>query len=279
MKYKDKTCLIATMHEKEKAIRPSFESLLGFKIALGQLNTDHFGTFTGEIERSLPPKDCAKIKCLSALSLHKEKIGIANEGSFGPHPTIPFISADYEIFFFTDLELGYELCLSKLFTETNFGGSSFSEFDPILEFAKKSLFPSHGLIIRPNICEDKAICFKGIQSTKDLYNAFQKSLFISQDKQVWVQTDMRAHKNPTRMRQLKKFAEEIAKRLLTTCPVCSIPGWGPIDKVPGLLCADCKSETMLIKEVIFGCCLCTHKEFISVNQNLAEAQYCFFCNP
>ena len=32
MRYHGKTCLVATMHEKERAIRPSFESLLGFQI-------------------------------------------------------------------------------------------------------------------------------------------------------------------------------------------------------------------------------------------------------
>ncbi|MBX9924065.1 MAG: hypothetical protein K2Y01_08135 [Rhabdochlamydiaceae bacterium] len=279
MRYQGKTCLVASMHEKERAIRTSFESLLGFQMEVSELNTDALGTFTGEIERSIPPKECAKTKCLNALLAHGKQIGIANEGSFVPHPVIPFISVDYEIFFFTDLEIGYELCISKMFTETNFAAAAFSEFDSILELATKTQFPSHALIVRPNRWEDKKICFKGIQSIDHLYDAFEKSRLVSSDKQVWVETDMRAHKNPTRMAQLEKLAKEMAQRLATPCPVCSIPGWGPVDRMRGLSCADCGAETNLIKAVIWGCCQCPYKESIPVDQALAEPQYCPLCNP
>lgn len=47
MRYLGKICLVATMHEKQRAIRPSFESLLGFQVELGEINTDALGTFTG----------------------------------------------------------------------------------------------------------------------------------------------------------------------------------------------------------------------------------------
>jgi hypothetical protein len=267
------------MHEKEKAISPSFESLLGFQIEVGALNTDSLGTFTGEVERSLPPKECAKLKCLNALALHGSPIGIANEGSFGPHSAIPFVLVDHEIFFFTDLEIGYELCVSKIFIQTNFAAAAFSEFESVLEFVKKTKFPSHALIVRPNCWDDKMICFKGIQSTKDLYDAFEKARFFSSDKKVWVETDMRAHKNPTRMHQLEKFANEMAQRLATSCPLCSIPGWGPVDKITGLVCAECGAVTELVKAVIWGCCQCPHKECHPVDQSWAKPQYCPLCNP
>ncbi|MBS0624443.1 MAG: hypothetical protein JSS32_00135 [Verrucomicrobia bacterium] len=73
MRYQGKRCLVATMHGKENAIRPSFESLLGFEVEGGELNTDDFGTFSGEIERLLPPSECAKEKCLKALLKHGKK--------------------------------------------------------------------------------------------------------------------------------------------------------------------------------------------------------------
>lgn len=279
MRYQGKTCLVATMHKKERAIRPSFESELGFQIKVGTINTDTLGTFTGEIERLLPPRECAKTKCLNGLSISGEKIGIANEGSFGPHPVTPFLSVDYETFFFTDLEIGYELCVSKMFRETNFTAAAFSDFNSILEFGKTTQFPSHALILRPNLWEDKKVCFKGIQSIDELYDAFQKSRFVSLDKRVWVETDMRAHKNPTRMEHLRKFAEELAQRLATPCPDCKIPGWGPVEAINGLNCAECGAETELVRAVVWGCCRCRHKELIPVDQTLAEPQYCPLCNP
>lgn len=267
------------MHEKQRAIRPSFESLLGFKIEVGDFNTDAFGTFTGEIERSSPPRECAKIKCLSALSAYGKQIGVANEGTFAPHPVIPFTVVDYEILFFADLEIDYHLCLSKMFINTNFAAAAFSEFDFVLQFAKKAQFPSHALIVRPNQWEDKKVCFKGLQSIKELYDVFEKCRSISCDKQVWIETDMRAHKNPTRMHQLEQFSKEMAQRLATTCPNCGIPGWGPVSKIFGLLCADCGAETELIRGVIWGCCQCSYQETIPVNQILAQPQYCQICNP
>lgn len=267
------------MHEKQRAIAPSFESVLGFQMEVGALNTDELGTFTGEIERSLPPKECAKVKCFHALSAHGKQIGIANEGSFIPHPVLPFVTVDYEIFFFADLEIGFDMCVSKIFKETNFSFGVFSTFDSIQEFVKAAQFPSHALIVRPHCWEDKKVCFKGIQSIDDLYDAFERSRCVSSDKQVWIGTDMRAHKNPTRMQHLKKFSEEIAHRLATSCPACSIPGWGPVDRTMGLPCADCGAETKWIKEIVWGCCQCAHKESIRCEQILAEPQYCPLCNP
>ncbi len=279
MRYLGKTCLVATMHEKQRAIGPSFESLLGFQMETGFLNTDVFGTFSGEVERSLPPKECAKIKCLNALSAHGKQMGIANEGSFVPHPILPLVPVDYEVFFFADLEMGFHLCVSKMFTETNFSSGVFSEFDSILRFGREAKFPSHALILRPNCWEDKQVCFKGIQSIEDLYDAFERSRFVSSDKQVWIGTDMRAHKNPTRMQHLETFSEEIARRLATSCPACAIPGWGPVDRIKGLPCVDCGAETQLVRATIWGCCQCAHKELIPLDSIGAEPQYCPLCNP
>lgn len=84
----------------------------------------------------------------------------------------------------------------------------------------------------------------------------------------------RAHKNPTRMHQLEKFSEEIAQRLATACPGCGISGWGPIDTITGLPCADRGAETELVRGVIWGCCRCPHKESIPLDQTLSEPQYC-----
>jgi Kef-type K+ transport system membrane component KefB len=43
--------------------------------------------------------------------------------------------------------------------------------------------------------------------------------------QVWLEADMRAHRNPTRMRSIRRVGVALARRLATPCPSCMAPGW------------------------------------------------------
>lgn len=54
--FQGRKLLIATKHEKEKAIASIFEKELGVKCFVApNLDTDTLGTFTGEIERKDDP--------------------------------------------------------------------------------------------------------------------------------------------------------------------------------------------------------------------------------
>ena len=48
--------------------------------------------------------------------------------------------------------------------------------------------------------------------------------------------DMRAHRNPTRMRVLRALSWKLAKRLERLCPKCDAPGFGSIGNRRGLPC-------------------------------------------
>lgn len=59
--FKGRNLLIATKHEKEKVIAPILEKELGVKcFVVTNLDTDEFGTFTGEIDRKDDPITTAK---------------------------------------------------------------------------------------------------------------------------------------------------------------------------------------------------------------------------
>lgn len=277
--YDSQLCLVATKHGKETAISPSFETLLGCQVKQAKINTDLFGTFTGEVERKLSPRECAKEKCLLALSEYKAPLGIASEGSFGPHPQSPFINIDHELLFFADLNLGFELTLSKISLETNFSGKAIEDPETLSHFAEQALFPSHALIVSPHISKMPDLIFKGIQNDEELYRAFNLCLEASSDRKVQVQTDMRAHMNPTRMRVIAELAHEMAIRLATPCPYCQIPGWGAVKKVRGLVCRECDTPTELVHAEIYGCCLCQYQETIVLQREKAEPSFCPLCNP
>jgi len=75
---------------------------------------------------------------------------------------------------------------------------------------------------------------KGIQTFDKLKEAFIKYCRASTDGLVSVETDMRAHMNPTRMGVIKELANRFALRLATHCPLCFNLGWGLVGNQKGL---------------------------------------------
>lgn len=279
LRYQNEVCHLSSIHRKEKAIGLPFEKVLGCKVIPSPINTDLLGTFTGEIERTLSPFACVKEKCYRGLDLQKGTLGIASEGCFGPNPSAPFISTDFEILFFADRKLNFELTLTKISPETNFSAQSIDSIDALSTFANQTLFPSHALILRPEGINDPSLIYKGIQDHEQLYRLFQKCSEISVVRRVWVETDMRAHMNPTRMKRIEELAYEMATRLATPCPSCEIPGWGVVKNTPGLPCRECQLPTTCTKSKIYGCCQCNHRETLQNQEEVADPSHCLFCNP
>lgn len=279
--YSDQTCVVATMHDKEKVIAPVFLDLLDLKVIKAKIDTDQLGTFTGEVEREGTPLACARQKCELAMKESKVVIGIASEGSFGPHPLIPFVACDHEILYFRDQERGFTLHQSLLSTKTNHYAEAFSDTGRLQAFCDRALFPSHGVIVRPNKSKNNGVIFKGIQTHDALEEAFLKCCLLSDDGKSLVETDMRAHMNPTRMEVIRELADSFAKRLATPCPLCHTPGWGIVDRQKGLECKICGSETEMTKFEVFGCPKCSHTENRARPDGLthADPQYCEWCNP
>lgn len=279
--YEKQKCVIATMHGKEQAIEPAFSSLLGFEIIESKLNTDEFGTFSGEVERKGSALDCARSKCEVGMRDSDANAGVASEGSFGPHPHLPFIACDHEILYFIDKERNFAIHHSTLSTKTNYSSKAISDLTELKSFSNQALFPSHGLMLRPSKSNKKNFIIKGIQTYDVLENAFLKCCRLSEDGKALVETDMRAHMNPTRMGVIKELANSFAMRLSTLCPRCNTPGWGLVGTEKGLECEICKSETEMVKTEIFGCAKCLYNEKQSRQDGLAYAnpQYCGWCNP
>lgn len=279
--YNNKSCVIASMHSKENAISSAFSGFLGLNLVQANIDTDQLGTFTGEIERKGSALDCVRKKCELGLKERDFNIGIASEGSFTPHPAIPFMASDYEILYFIDKERDFHIYETLISTKTNYFMESISNHQRLKMFCHRALFPSHGLIVRPNKCEDKTIIFKGIQRMDVLEEVFFKCCRVSLDGKALVETDMRAHMNPTRMEVIKELANSFAKRIATPCPLCNNPGWGMVEIQKGLECELCGSETDMIRCEVFGCPKCAYKEYRSRQDGLIQAQpqYCGFCNP
>jgi hypothetical protein len=273
---------LATIHGKEQAISPPFHEILGASIEVPEgINTDLLGTFSGEIERKKTPLDTARDKARMGMKQLGLPFGIASEGSFGPHVYFPFISQDHEMLIWIDDERGFELVEHKISTETNFNSKTVSHWSELGDFLVKAQFPSHALVIRPNSGFIEGLTFKGLKKESEVKEAIECCSKESKDGKAHVETDMRAHMNPTRMKVINEAAASLAKRLECLCPKCSCPGWGMVDVVRGLPCEDCGEETELVKEEVYGCPLCEEKRAIPRKDGVTKASpgQCPFCNP
>ncbi len=273
--------VLTTKHQKSLAFAPSFDLILGAGILEHIWDTDQLGTFTGDIERKDSPLETARKKCELGVLKAKAEYALASEGSFSVHPQFPIIPLNQEILYFIDKKRDFSLFLVKNYLNTNYQRCEVSSLDELYNFACKVHFPSHALIIRSCPEQDNPSLFKGIKSREDLEYAFLEVGKLLPDKKVLVETDMRAHMNPTRMEMIRLLGEELANRLNSFCPKCSTPGWGQVDVVRGLLCFGCGLPTKEIKAEIYGCAKCPYKESLAPKhgKNCEVSSNCANCNP
>ena len=280
--YNNRVAILATMHNKEKVISPLLKEHLGINLIVPQgLNTDVFGTFTREIKRPDTQIITARLKAKKALEMYDEKIAIASEGSFAPHPLIPYIYANREIIIFLDQENDLEI-IGELFSiETNFNHQTISSLEEAEEFGKKVGFPEHGLIISfDNISTGTTEFIKGITSQENLINSVEIAIKNTNGK-FHIETDMRAMYNPTRMKNIALATQDLINKINSLCPQCHTPGFMINQKIPGLPCELCHQPTSLIKAVIFQCQKCnfTQQQLFPNNQEFADPSLCEYCNP
>lgn len=283
MKYSGKNFSLTTKHGKERVIAPAVQSICQASILVAEIDTDELGTFSGEIPRIGTPRDVVQKKARLGMQKLNVPYGIATEGSFGPHPSLPFLPYHEELLVFIDDELGLTLFEHAGTDATNFSHSIISTEQELREFAERVKFPEHGLIVRPGGTSAKtnAELEKGITHLATLEEAFRRAKAESDEGKVFVETDMRAHLNPTRMAVIAQLGERLARRLSTPCPQCSTPGWGVTKIARGLPCCDCGTPTELPLGEVFTCCRCSFEEVRPQEHanGLVSSMYCSLCNP
>jgi len=277
--FKNRQLIIATKHEKEKVIAPLLEKNLGVICFTNEhFDTDLLGTFSGETDRVLDPIATLRKKCLLAMEASNCDLGVASEGSFGAHPSQFFASADDEFLIFIDKKNKIEIIARELSIETNFDGKEIETEKALLAFANAVKFPSHGLILRKSENDNLEI-IKGITDTTQLKKAFNK--LLDKATSVYVQTDMRAMYNPTRMNVIKNATKKLIEKVSSCCPQCNIPGFGVKEVKKGLACSLCGSSTNSTLSFIHSCQKCNFQkeEMYPHKKTTEDPMYCDYCNP
>ncbi|MFY7843041.1 MAG: DUF6671 family protein [Rhabdochlamydiaceae bacterium] len=281
--YQNECILLATKHAKSAAIHPVFLQNLGAHVIEYLLDTDQFGTFSGEIQRKGTALECAREKCESLLNQFDSRVqfALASEGSFGPDPLLPFLTFNQEILYFIDRKRNIHVHVSHISYQTNYHGQEVSSLEELHKLFDRLKFPSHALIIRSSHKEWDGPVFKGLDTEKAIEHAFGECLKKSQNGKIWIETDMRALFNPSRMKVIEETALKLCETLTTYCPVCEAPGWKAITLERGLPCSDCGLKTNLVKSEIWGCpkCFFEEKKARSDGKEQASPANCHICNP
>ena len=281
-RYRKRIAALATKHAKECALAWPLSRGLGLSLLVPlSVDTDALGTFTGEIPREGSPAEVVRRKARLGMTAARLPLGLASEGSFGPHPIMPFLPTDFEVLVFVDDEEGFTVSEQVVTTDTNYAQERCANPAEALAFANRTQFPSHALIVRPAGNGDPALIRKGICDDEALRFAIRRVIDESPERIASVETDMRAHVNPTRMRVIRHLGARLTRRLRTFCPECGCPGFGIIGGEPGLPCTDCSEPTGMILREVHGCPRCEARCRLPRSDaiEVAPAQYCPACNP
>lgn len=285
---------LATRHGKEKVIARALRWGLGAELLhVPSVDTDALGTFCGGVQRQGSALEACIAKAEAALEQAGTGLAMASEGSFGPHPHVPFLTAGLECMVFLDRKRGLMIREEALAPRTNFAHRFVqipSASGPDHELQRWLLqvgFPRHALMVRPKGSaaspgeSDGGPVEKGLHRWEDLQPAIQRAVAASAEGLALLETDMRAHCNPTRMAAIRGLAFRLVRRIASPCPACATPGWGVVAQRPGLPCVSCGLPTDLLLRQVWGCQLCSHSQERPRPDGLltADPGQCQWCNP
>lgn len=277
--YAGERIALLTQHGKEQVLAPVLEPALGCRIVrVDGFDTDRLGTFTRDIPRAGTQRDAALRKARLGMELSGLPIGLASEGGFGPDPFVGVLPWNVEMLVLVDDRLGIEITATAQAPgrSAHLRSGDWAELEA---FARREGFPQHALVMRPHDQDDPRV-HKGISTWLALEAAFAECAAASPEGCVFVEHDLRAFANPTRMANIGNAARELLQRLTSRCPACGAPGYWVTHRTQGLPCRECGTPTRLPAGETLGCLKCGHSEHRPVGDPKgADPQHCDLCNP
>lgn len=277
--YGGQTVYVATKHGKEGIVAPLFAAC-GIRCDRIDVDTDSFGTFSGEVERTGSVRDTLRKKLQAgAGAAPHARLFLASEGSFGPDPIFGFVRTDLESLLFWDRELNIEiyaeyLCRSPMHDEVTIAPDA-----PIKPFLEKIRFPDHAVIVRP--AESFVEVVKGLVEATEVEKAIRRCAALSPRGEALVATDLRAHFNKTRREAIAKAASLLIQKIESLCPSCDVPGFWIVRGIAGLPCESCGEPSRAARAMVFGCVKCDYIEERPRpdGRTTVSAGECGSCNP
>jgi hypothetical protein len=246
--------LLSSKHRKERLLQPLFEPMGVRLLTPIGFDTDAYGTFCGETPRIEGPKQTVKEKCLAGMHFAQQRQGLASEGSFGPHPSIPFLTINEELLIYIDLDQDFEIYGQSISLDVCDRHLTYQDTDNLESFLERI---EKGITDRDTLTE-----------------------LLAKYPQWSISTDLRAHLNPKRQQNIIQAAQDLIDRMQRLCPRCQHPDFS-IRKYSGHLnCSWCGNPTESYAFVAFDCQKCSFQHIEKrPDRRLEDPQYCQHCNP
>jgi hypothetical protein len=205
---------LPTRHGKEQAIAPAFRTHLDAIVRVADVDTDALGTFTGDVARPLGQAETAIEKARRGMTASGLSFAIASEGSYRPEGAMFTGCRNIEMLTLVGRHLAMPVTEISVDVESNFShiniGAAGYRSAAFWDFLAGAGFPEHALVVVPHGPIGRPPVTRGIRSLDDLGVAVEAAMSASGVGLAHVETDMRAHMNPTRMRAITLLAERLA---------------------------------------------------------------------
>lgn len=150
--------------------------------------------FTGEVARTLTPVQACIAKARLGATTLATRYGLANEGSFGPHPAYPWLTVDDELVALWDTEHAYAvLGRARSFQHMFRVQDGVATPEALTAFCAEVGFPEQGVLVR---LADGSVHGKDVTVLDDLWPVFRRA--YHEYGACTLETDLRAHRNPLR---------------------------------------------------------------------------------
>ncbi len=277
-RYRGARIAVGTRHGKGRQLGPAFRRVLGARLFTPRdLDTDRFGTFTGEFARQSSALDAARGKARLAMAVSGLKLAVASEASYGPLAGSGLMGHE-EILLFCDAESDLEVLEGYRSAAVPGPAQTVATAEEVAPSVLAGL-SRQAVVVRPHQPTTTSAITKGITDPDALRGAIVTATELSADGTAVVEPDLRAHHNPSRRRVLARLALSLAHRIATECPNCGIPGFGRVQTEPGLRCRQCGTPTPLSAAEIHGCTACPARVSRPVATPRADPRHCPRCNP
>lgn len=263
---------LLTRHGKAAVLGPVAEEL-GLTLRLvDDFDTDSLGTFTLEQPRQGSQFEAALTKARLACERSGCRWGLGSEGSFGPDPYMGQAPWGVELLVLHDARTNSQVHAVAQGPATAYRQASVANLEAVLAFASEMGFPAQGLIVGRS---HEPWFHKELRDLEALRAQVAPALAQGE---VWLETDMRAHRNPARMAMIAQAGQALVQRLRERCPRCEARGWGPVGLITGARCECCGHATSAARAQRLGCPVCSH-EAEQVLRETVPAARCELCNP
>jgi hypothetical protein len=280
--YRGRTVVFATRHGKERQAEAPFRELLDARVvAPDEIDTDRFGTFTGDVPRTATPWRTALDKARLGVELTGIPLALASEASYGG---AWWAGRHHELLLFHDSARDITLAEEASAATHDPGATAVGSVDEALAAAARFGFPAvHAVAVAGR--DGAMVARKGLADADALAAAVAELLGggggrgDGGDARVRVGPDHRAHADPPRRSVIAALCTRMAERLARPCPYCRMPGWGLVDVERGLPCALCGTPSAAVAADVHGCGSCGATRAVPRAERTVDPRWCDACNP